>query len=939
MATAKKKSGTTAGVKAERKEPTGNWLTTVRLYQLVIFGFSFCLYFNTVFNDYNLDDELVTQHHRLTSKGISAIPEILVSPYYEDLSGYKYEYRPIVLISFAIENSLFGENPHISHFINILLYGFLCLLLFRVLRELFLNYNAAYPFFISILFAAHPIHTEIVASIKNRDEILALLFSLLALQYAIKYIRKRSVISLLLMGVLLVFGILSKTTAIAFAFLIPLTIVFLTKAGIGSALLITGILAIPTILFARLYSLKQQVIVFVGLMLVIAVLYIVRHVKFSQMSWKDISKKFLRGISFAEIKNSSAESVKEETPFSFKSFWSISFCITLVLFISSGIGIYGGKLWLSSIPLLLLGILYILGKRDLKLMLIVMLTALATYALVRVNSSTSTISVAIAVFLIAQLFSGSRIFRIVTISVWVVHVLIAIAFVKSFWFLAPLVFVGFFFQRLRPVTFILATLSAGGFFMMIFKVMKHHKAFAPGYLAIPILFIALVLLYQNRKEVVVKLYAILLPLSVFFTILIHPPLDNNLYSRIVKGYYESTQIQAADLTPVQSVRPLKFIEYPLDTATSMNVKLGTAMVVLSNYFKKIIMPYPLSFYYGYAFIVPTPMNSTVPIIALMLYLLLGILALALSRKFPIISYSILFFLTSISLFSNLFIPIPGLMADRFLLIPSIGFSILVVALLGQWFKIDWKSKFLRVRATPKSYKWVMVSVLTVYSLMTVARNAQWKDRITLFRHDIQVVPNSAQAQNLLGLHLWIASNSEPDATRQYKLREEAAEHLKKALEIYPPFLNAAYDLGRTYETMGKLDEAYQAYKKTIEIDTGFYAPYFSMAVILDNKGEVKQAIPLYEKYLKKYPTRKEVYANLSYAYFKLGEYENSITTNRRLLAIQPNTYEPTVNIAKTYLQMDVPDSAYLYFERSYAINPREQNISPIIEQLKIRLKK
>ncbi len=70
-----------------------------------IFLFSFVIYANTIPNDYNLDDELVTQNHRLTSKGISAIPEIFTSPYYEDKAGYKYEYRPIVLISFAIPSS------------------------------------------------------------------------------------------------------------------------------------------------------------------------------------------------------------------------------------------------------------------------------------------------------------------------------------------------------------------------------------------------------------------------------------------------------------------------------------------------------------------------------------------------------------------------------------------------------------------------------------------------------------------------------------------------------------------------------------------------------------------------------------------------------------------------------------------------------------------
>jgi hypothetical protein len=56
-----------------------------QLYAAILIGI-FCLNVHgvTLLNDYNL----VTQNHRLTSKGISAIPEIYGSPYYKDDMGY-----------------------------------------------------------------------------------------------------------------------------------------------------------------------------------------------------------------------------------------------------------------------------------------------------------------------------------------------------------------------------------------------------------------------------------------------------------------------------------------------------------------------------------------------------------------------------------------------------------------------------------------------------------------------------------------------------------------------------------------------------------------------------------------------------------------------------------------------------------------------------------
>jgi hypothetical protein len=90
--------------------------------------FTIIVYFNSIQNGYNLDDELVTRNHPLTSKGLNALWEIITSPYYSDEMGYSYGYRPIVLMTFAIENYFFGEDPHVGHFINLLIYVFIVVL-------------------------------------------------------------------------------------------------------------------------------------------------------------------------------------------------------------------------------------------------------------------------------------------------------------------------------------------------------------------------------------------------------------------------------------------------------------------------------------------------------------------------------------------------------------------------------------------------------------------------------------------------------------------------------------------------------------------------------------------------------------------------------------------------------------------------------------------
>ena len=102
---------------------------------LILFLGTWLLYGNTLKNDFNMSDDYISINHPLTSQGISAIPEIFKSPYYQDEAGIQFGYRPVVVASFAIENELFGESPLVGHFINVLIYSLTVLLHFIVLGQ------------------------------------------------------------------------------------------------------------------------------------------------------------------------------------------------------------------------------------------------------------------------------------------------------------------------------------------------------------------------------------------------------------------------------------------------------------------------------------------------------------------------------------------------------------------------------------------------------------------------------------------------------------------------------------------------------------------------------------------------------------------------------------------------------------------------------------
>lgn len=205
---------------------------------LFILALSFILYHSCLPFNYVLDDQMVITGNSYTKKGFSGIWEIMTTESFEGYFGEKKElvqgnrYRPLSIVTFATEYGIIGDlNPTVSHYINILLYGFTGIILMMVLTMLFRNFKnnpwwLSVPFVAAIIFIAHPIHTEAVANIKGRDEIMSMLFSMAALYGALRFAdfgdKKWLIVSLFSYFM----GLLSKENAITFLAVIPLTLYF-----------------------------------------------------------------------------------------------------------------------------------------------------------------------------------------------------------------------------------------------------------------------------------------------------------------------------------------------------------------------------------------------------------------------------------------------------------------------------------------------------------------------------------------------------------------------------------------------------------------------------------------------------------------------------------------------------------------------------------------
>ena len=206
-----------------------------KLFILLIIVIGFILYANTFNNQFFLDDESLIARN-IYVKNFN-IDKIFTTNVVAGAGMQSMFYRPIVLLSFALDYKLWGLNPVGFHLTNILIHILSAILIYLIFS--LLQPKKIVSFLTGFLFLIHPLQVESVTYISGRTELPVVLFCLFSLYLFIKIYRNPAksrfyyVISL----ISFIFALLSKEIALVFPFLLPIVyFVFIkrkfTKANI-----------------------------------------------------------------------------------------------------------------------------------------------------------------------------------------------------------------------------------------------------------------------------------------------------------------------------------------------------------------------------------------------------------------------------------------------------------------------------------------------------------------------------------------------------------------------------------------------------------------------------------------------------------------------------------------------------------------------------------
>ncbi|MDD5568630.1 MAG: tetratricopeptide repeat protein [Candidatus Omnitrophica bacterium] len=196
------------------------------VYSLVLVLFcaiGFCSYSNSIKNGFVYDDEDIIVGN-VFIKHVKYWPRLFKSDIFPNTIEAPRYYRPLPVLTHALEYRFWGLNQRGYHFDNILLHCCNAFLLFFLVNLLFGNFKLA--LLTGIFFTIHPIQTSCVDWIVCRDNLLFSFFGLLSVISYILYIKLGKGYQYILALIFFALSLLCKDAGFLF---IPLLILCVIK--------------------------------------------------------------------------------------------------------------------------------------------------------------------------------------------------------------------------------------------------------------------------------------------------------------------------------------------------------------------------------------------------------------------------------------------------------------------------------------------------------------------------------------------------------------------------------------------------------------------------------------------------------------------------------------------------------------------------------------
>ena len=302
-----------------------------------------------------------------------------------------------------------------------------------------------------------------------------------------------------------------------------------------------------------------------------------------------------------------------------------------------------------------------------------------------------------------------------------------------------------------------------------------------------------------------------------------------------------------DLT-LEVMRSEGISRFVSETVMKRSEYFFTELNVIRTYFRLLFFPMEQNLDYDTP-IVKSLLESNA-FFSLIFLAAIFLSAVFLLKKFPVISFGVLWIFLTLSVES--LVAQNDVIFEHRLYLPMAGFSMALAAGVENFLKHK------------KRFMVILSLIVIIFSVATYLRNRVWQNDYTLWQDVISKSPHKYRGFSNLAL-----------AYERDKNYDKAVEYFEKSIERTPDNARERYNLGLVYFEKGDHEKAVEAFKKAIELKPDYDKAYNNLGVEYIRVGRAGEAFDAFSKAVEINPRFAGAYKNLGKYYSDHGDREKA----------------------------------------------------------------
>lgn len=351
--------------------------------------------------------------------------------------------------------------------------------------------------------------------------------------------------------------------------------------------------------------------------------------------------------------------------------------------------------------------------------------------------------------------------------------------------------------------------------------------------------------------------------------------------------------------------------WPGFAGASTASRVLTASRVIMEYIGLFLFPFPLLADYWISE-VPNAHSALNPAVFASIALWLAtVVGLRLSKGDVRIILPIAWFFITIAPVSNVLFPIGVAKAERLLYLPSVGLCLLVGSIVSMT----------AARGTARNAGRVFLgSAVLIFVILTVRRNRDWKDNLTLAQATLKVSPESPLMNDVAAGEFMKRGEAQralpllQEAVRQAPgmafvrthlatvysalgMRAESEAEYLEALRLNPSDADAHNNLGVLYLNTSRDELAMERFRSAIAIRPNFASPHSNLGALYLVRGDLTSAETELAEAVRLNPGSADARNNYGLVLARLGQRDRAAEQYREALRLDPGHQKAQANLS------------------------------------------